>query len=248
MKEKTDFDSKNKPIKTFYEGHDNLYKKLKSNNSNGWSTNEEYDEFLITIQPMIATEFNERLYNFYDFPKNGNLLEVGCGTGNLLSYFAEKGYKCTGVDISETAVNWAKEKAEENGLEIDFFAGNVTNLSFLTTKFDVVIDGRCLHCIIGSDRQIFYSEIKKILKDNGHLIIYTMVGNVIGEKFKNEFDETSRCLIKEINNEKTAVRFIGTTEIILKEVEENGFEILEYFFRKRKNINDFDDLIIHLKI
>lgn len=236
-----------KSIKTFYEGHEEVYKNLKKNNKNGWSTSEEYDEFLVTIQPMIDCEFNNNQYNFYDFPKSGNLLEAGCGTGGILSYFAQKGYKCTGVDISETAVNWAKEKAAENNLKIDFFIGNVTNLSFLTPqRFDVIIDGRCLHCIIGQDRKKFYSEIKNILKDDGHLIIYTMVGNVIGEKFINEFDEKSRCLIKEINNKKTAIRYIGTTELLLKEAEENGFEILEYFFRKRKNINDFDDLIIHL--
>lgn len=233
---------------TNYEYHNEIYKNLKLKNKIGWSNNEDYSEFLSTIQPMINSEFNSEVNNFYGFPQSGKLLEVGCGAGNILLYFAKKGYECSGVDISETAINWAKEKAAEQSLDIKFHNGNITNMSFFSDQtFDVVIDGRCLHCIIGADRKNFYSEINRILNKDGHVIIYTMVGETIGEKFKNDFDETTRYLIKEINNEKIATRYIGTKELILKEVEENGFEILEYFFRKRRSEDDFDDLIIHLK-
>ncbi len=235
-------------FKTNYEGHDQIYAKLKERNKIGWSNEEGYNEFILTIQPMINLEFRGKINDFYGFPKSGKLLEVGCGAGNIVSYFAKKGYECTGVDISKTAINWAKEKAIENNLEIDFFISDITDMSFLGDEsFDIVIDGRCLHCIIGEDRKKFYAEIKRLLSKKGHLIIYTMVADFVGEKFKKSFDETTRCLISEINNEKIATRYIGTKEIVLKEVEENGFEILEYFFRKRTDFDSFDDLIIHLK-
>lgn len=235
-------------FKTYYEGHDNAYKNLRKNeNRIGWAEEYDYQEFILTIQPMISQAFSAENNNFHDFPQSGNLLEVGCGAGNLSIYFAEKGYNCTGIDISETAINWAKEKAQEKSLEIEFVKGDVTNLSFLgNERFDIVIDGRCLHCIIGEDRKKFYQQIKNVMKENGRFIVYTMTGESIGEKYKSEFDPQTKCLIKEFNGDKIATRYIGTKNDLLSEVETNGFEVLEYYYRKRKRVDSFDDLIILL--
>lgn len=42
---------------------------------------------------------------------NRRLLDVACGTGQLVSWFAEKGYTCTGLDASEHMLAYARRNA-----------------------------------------------------------------------------------------------------------------------------------------
>jgi ubiquinone/menaquinone biosynthesis C-methylase UbiE len=43
-------------------------------------------------------------------PKTGKCLELGCGTGDILICLNQKGYDCTGIDISSTALESARVK------------------------------------------------------------------------------------------------------------------------------------------
>lgn len=55
--------------------------------------------------------FGEDLELYRSFCKESdNILEVGCGTGRILEYLLNTGYKVTGVDISEEMVELAREK------------------------------------------------------------------------------------------------------------------------------------------
>lgn len=81
------------------------------------------------------------------------MLEIGCGAGNFSVMLAQHGYTVTGVDISPTAVDWAKERARSTNTVVVFRVDNVLTLSTCgDAMFDVVVDGHCLHCIIGDDR------------------------------------------------------------------------------------------------
>ena len=44
-------------------------------------------------------------------PKRGELLDIGCGTGNFLSAARETGYEVTGIELDREAAAFAKEKA-----------------------------------------------------------------------------------------------------------------------------------------
>ena len=50
----------------------------------------------------------------------GRVLELGCGPGRNAIYMAQKGYKVDAIDISEHAIEWAKERANEVGVDINF--------------------------------------------------------------------------------------------------------------------------------
>ncbi|NMU26928.1 class I SAM-dependent methyltransferase, partial [Vibrio parahaemolyticus] len=77
----------------------------------------------------------------------------GCGEGHHCRAFQKLGFEVTGIDISPTAIAWAKEKAKATGIEGKYYTADLTVESFqLPERYDVVIDGNCLHCIIGADR------------------------------------------------------------------------------------------------
>ena len=82
------------------------------------------------------------------------MLELGCGNGMSSSLLmARKGYEVHGVDISKAAIAWAREQFTDYALCGTFGQGDVCDMPFLTEhSFDIVIDGSCLHCLIGNDR------------------------------------------------------------------------------------------------
>ena len=52
--------------------------------------------------------------------KSLKILDVGCGTGRHAIELTKRGYAVTGIDFSESQLNRAMEKAENQHLKIDF--------------------------------------------------------------------------------------------------------------------------------
>jgi SAM-dependent methyltransferase len=72
------------------------------------------------------------------FDKSKTILDIGCGTGRHSIELARRGYAVTGIDLSETQLNKAKEKAMLAGVSIDFFKRDARSFSF-PTQFDIAI-------------------------------------------------------------------------------------------------------------
>ncbi len=70
--------------------------------------------------------------------KGAQILDVGCGTGRHAIEMAKRGYRVTGIDLSESMLKRAKEKAAEAGVSVDFRQGDARNLDF-NNEFDLVI-------------------------------------------------------------------------------------------------------------
>ncbi|MBN2857078.1 MAG: class I SAM-dependent methyltransferase, partial [Candidatus Delongbacteria bacterium] len=155
-------------------------------------------------------------------------------------WIAEKGFEVYGIDISPTAIDWAKEKAADLNLKADFRLGSVLDLSeFPDDYFNFILDGHCLHCIIGDDRQTFLTEAFRVLKPNGFFFSETMCGEVRDPEVKKCFDPVSRCMIID----GISGRYIGEPEHILKEVAQAGFEIIRHIISPDPDAQD--DLRVH---
>jgi 2-polyprenyl-3-methyl-5-hydroxy-6-metoxy-1,4-benzoquinol methylase len=68
----------------------------------------------------------------------GRALDVCCGSGTNTIYLAQNGFEVTGIDISKTAIEIAKKKAEAAGISVDFL-----NESFIELPFS---DGNLILC------------------------------------------------------------------------------------------------------
>lgn len=83
-------------------------------------------------------DFLEEIFRNYSKITPKTILDGGCGTGGHAIPLAKRGYEVTGVDLSEEMINIAKEKAKENGVNIDFRVMDLRELR-LNKKFDVCI-------------------------------------------------------------------------------------------------------------
>lgn len=70
--------------------------------------------------------------------KSLKILDVGCGTGRHAIELAGRGYTITGIDLSESQLARASQKAAEQNLQITFQREDARNLPF-TNAFDVAI-------------------------------------------------------------------------------------------------------------
>jgi SAM-dependent methyltransferase len=104
------------------------------------------------------------------------VLDIGCGTGDNSIWLAQKNFPVTGVDISEIAIEKAREKAAQAKVTCTFMV-----MDFLTNKiagapFGFVFDRGCFHAL-GSDeeRQRFAENVAAHLTEDG--LWLSLVGN-----------------------------------------------------------------------
>lgn len=125
-------------------------------------------------------------------------LEIGCGNGVIATLLAARGYDVCGIDISPTAIEWAKQRFTDAGLSGSFHVGNVCDLScFARASFDVVFDGQCLHCLIGDDRRACLREVRRIMSSNAVFIVSTMCGAPKSDDARANFDARSGLLYRD---------------------------------------------------
>jgi SAM-dependent methyltransferase len=110
-------------------------------------------------------------YQFYksllDEHGAGNLLEVGCGTGQLARRFLHDGYGYTGIDVSTTMLDYARKELPPH----HFYQMDMRDIQ-LPVSFDaVIITARSISYILSnSDIMSTFRSVKKHLKDGGVLI------------------------------------------------------------------------------
>ncbi|MGC9517820.1 MAG: class I SAM-dependent methyltransferase [Methanomicrobiales archaeon] len=136
---------------------------------------EKYDNEIFTEGTMGEVDFIEKEINYN---KNLKILDIGCGTGRHTIELTKRGYKITGIDLSESMIAKAREKAQISGLNIDFHIADARNLPF-EDQFDIVI----MLCegafpLMETDEMNFQilKNAAKALKPNGKLIFTTLNG------------------------------------------------------------------------
>lgn len=97
-------------------------------------------------------------------------LEPGIGTGRIALPFLQRGYRYTGVDISENMMTELRRKIEASDYRLTLIQGDVTALPLPDRSFDVAIAVHLLHLV--SDWQAALAEIRRVLKPDG-MFIYT---------------------------------------------------------------------------
>lgn len=221
-----------KTPKTNYPGHEELYQRRRKEGAFGWDTHETTRENIEAIELLLSK---------VQPSPSGAMLELGCGAGNLTAHFAQSGWNAHGIDISPTAIEWAAERASGLGLDVDVRVGSVLDLNgYAPNSFDLVLDGHCLHCIIGPDRQTFFQEAKRVLKPLGKLLVLTMAGDASEVPMRGHYDSASRCQVID----DTMTRYFGAPESILKEIQNAGFSVEYKELRPRSNANETDHLLI----
>jgi ubiquinone/menaquinone biosynthesis C-methylase UbiE len=96
---------------------------------------EKYDHEVFTQGTTGECDFIEKEANFN---KQLQIIDIGCGTGRHAIELGRRGYSVTGIDLSVSQLERARQKAKQLGLRIDFLQQDARNLSY-QNQFDLAI-------------------------------------------------------------------------------------------------------------
>jgi SAM-dependent methyltransferase len=110
------------------------------------------------------------LQQSWTFPANMKVLEIGCGEAGVLKAFTELGYDCTGIELEESRLEFAREfmKEELDRGVVQFLNKDIYDVVpevDLGSKFDLIILKDVIEHI--PDQGKFMPQLHRFLKPGG---------------------------------------------------------------------------------
>tara|TARA_B100000965_G_scaffold90445_1_gene73548 strand:+ start:2360 stop:3016 length:657 start_codon:yes stop_codon:yes gene_type:complete len=184
----------------------------------------------------------EESCNIYQYFKNKQILDLGCGTGKFLYNYYELGSICTGVDIIDNF----QIKSKKNFKLIKSAFQNF--ISKNKKKYNVIFLFEFVEHLSLNEREILFNMIPKLLKKNGIVFLSTLNKNIISEFMSINIAENLLSLIPrnthdpnlfikpseiQILSKKNDLKLLNTQGIsynpILKTFKLSNIELINYF-------------------
>ncbi|HOE56328.1 MAG TPA: class I SAM-dependent methyltransferase [Bacillota bacterium] len=179
-----------------------------------------------------------RFHNMFlknNIPKDGKVLDYGCGSGNNAVFFVQKGYSVYGIDVAPSFKNLVAKNLEMNGFDkslIDNYTlikPDATKFDYPDNYFDFIFSNQVLYYLPTEEHiNAVCTELKRMLKPGGY-VFFTMMGPYnyyITHHLKQVHNEK----IYEISIDDKNHRLYGVKELIYKvKDEEHLCKIFDMF-------------------
>jgi cyclopropane fatty-acyl-phospholipid synthase-like methyltransferase len=182
----------------------------------------------VNIYNQYVKEYIDKFMNFdlyndtFDYflkllPRESNVLELGCGPGNVVKYFSTRrqDLNILGVDLSPEML----KQAEKINPDSEFKLLDIRKADQINKKYNAVVGAFCLPYLSFEDLNHFFNNLKNLTEDEGLIYLSCMEGT----KERSGFEKTS---------------FTGDSEIYIyyhqrdnleSRLKENGFNIEKFY-------------------
>ncbi len=108
----------------------------------------------------------------------GEVLDVGCGSGDNALHLAARGAQVVGVDVAGTALEAARGKAGERGLSAQFLLVDALDLGSLGRRFPTVLDCALFHTLDSEEQSTYASSLAAVTQPRAriHLLCFSDQG------------------------------------------------------------------------
>ena len=101
----------------------------------------------------------------------GAVLDAGCGTGENALHVASLGFSVLGVEVAETALAMARQKAAERGIDVEFEAADALHLEPLGRRFATVMDCGLFHSFDRDERSLYAASLASVTEPDGTVYV-----------------------------------------------------------------------------
>ncbi len=167
---------------------------------------------------------------------NGNILDLGCGTGR---YFVKTKAKIYALDFSKEMLNFAEQRAKKLKIKTKLIQHNLTKkLPFEDNFFSAAICIATLHCIKGKQNRIkILKELHRVLKPKSKLLI--KVWNRKSKRFGGKKEKKIKW-----RNKGERYYYFYTEEEILDELKKVGFKIISSLSKNREFDAEKQEIVV----
>jgi len=120
-------------------------------------------------QPAMVTLLEE-------YPPEGSVLDVGCGSGDLAIHIAKRGISALGVDFVEEAITQARAKKDALPPDVterlDFRMADALRPSLLGRSFGAVVDSGFYHLFDSDQCERFVDDLALALRPGGRYYLH----------------------------------------------------------------------------
>jgi ubiquinone/menaquinone biosynthesis C-methylase UbiE len=180
--------------------------------------------------PAIFEPFARELLEVANLSKGESVLDVACGTGIVARLawpqVAPMG-RVVGLDVNAQMLEVARLASRQQGLDIDWAEGSVSEIPLDAGEFDVVL---CQHGLqYFPDRLTALSEMRRVLERRGRLVLsvwrpirfnvgHSVFADVLQRRVSNDAAETRRAPFKlsDRNEVRTLVADAGFQDVVIR--------------------------------
>lgn len=132
-----------------------------------WEDAERQPPFVDTFAELIAREESGRE------PPFGLALDLGTGSGIWGLQLAKRGWQVTGVDIVDKALDRARDRAQEAGVDMQLVNADVTNLraTGIGSGFRLILDTGTFHGLDDAGREAMGREVGAVAAPDAALLM-----------------------------------------------------------------------------
>ena len=99
-------------------------------------------------------------------------IDLGCGTGENAIYLAQQGFDVTGVDYAEAAIEKARVRAKDSGVQVNFIVDDLTNLHHVSGTFDLLLDYGVLDDLRPRQRESYLHNVLPLTHLGSHYLLW----------------------------------------------------------------------------
>ncbi len=138
-----------------------------------WQTNWSKDDFFPSWQTTIISipkEIDQAVEDKF-FKPGARILDIGCGSGEITAYLAEKGFNALGIDYAQAAIEKAKYKFGELPDRLSFKTVDICLTPALSPDFDALIDRGCFHTIPEEFHSNYVNNLASYAAPESHFLL-----------------------------------------------------------------------------
>jgi len=147
----------------------------------------------------------------------GAVLDAGCGTGENALHVASLGLSVLGVDVAETALAIARDKAADRGIEVELAMADAFELEGLGRMFQTVLDCGLFHAFDRDERSRYVASLASATEHDGtvYVLCFSDDGPDTGphpisqQELRAAFDPSNGWNVAAIEPDRIQTRFHG---------------------------------------